>query len=78
MRTQVVPLLIRIRHGSQQFPQAVLDFSEMGVRSKWKEEAESGRRKVLESFEWVIGEIGCVGLILHELVVSTDKIKGRT
>ena len=41
--------------------EAVLDFSEMGVRSKWREEAEvkeSGRRKVWESFERVLGENG--------------------
>ena len=38
--------------------EAVLDFSEMGVRSKWREGAESGMRKVLESFERVLGENG--------------------
>jgi len=38
---------------------AVMDFSEMGVRSKWREEAEvkeSSRMKVLESFEQALGE----------------------
>lgn len=41
--------------------EAVMDFSEMGVRSKWREEAEmkeSGRKKVLESFEQVLGDNG--------------------
>ncbi|KAF9651137.1 hypothetical protein BDM02DRAFT_975565 [Thelephora ganbajun] len=41
--------------------EAVMDFSEMGVRSKWREEAEMkefGRMKVLESFEQVLGENG--------------------
>jgi len=39
--------------------EAVMNFSEMGVRSKWREEAEMkefGRMKVLESFEQVLGE----------------------
>jgi len=39
--------------------EAVMDFSEIGVRSKWREEAEMkefGRMKVLESFEQVLGE----------------------
>ena len=42
--------------------EAVMDFREMGVRSKWREEAEVrefGRMKVLESFEQVLGESGC-------------------
>ena len=41
--------------------EAVMDFSEMGVRSKWREEAEMKelyRMKVLESFERVLGENG--------------------
>ena len=41
--------------------EAVMDFSEMGVRSKWREEAEMkefSRMKVLESFEQVLGENG--------------------
>ena len=41
--------------------EAVMNFSEMGVRSKWREEAEMkelGRTKVLESFERVLGENG--------------------
>jgi hypothetical protein len=41
--------------------EAVMNFSEMGVRSKWREEAEMkevGRTKVLESFEQVLGENG--------------------
>ena len=41
--------------------EAVMDFSEMGVRSKWREEAEMkefGRKKVWESFEQVLGENG--------------------
>jgi len=39
--------------------EAVMNFSEMGVRSKWREEAEMKeftRMKVLESFEQVLGE----------------------
>ena len=41
--------------------EAVMNFSEMGVRSKWREEAEMKelcRTKVLESFERVLGENG--------------------
>ena len=41
--------------------EAVMDFSEIGVRSKWREEAEvkeSGRMEVLDSFERVLGENG--------------------
>lgn len=41
--------------------EAVMDFSEMGVRSRWREEAEmkeSYRMKVLESFEQVLSENG--------------------
>ena len=41
--------------------EAVMDFREMGVRSKWREEAEvkeSGREKVWEFFEQVLGENG--------------------
>ena len=41
--------------------EAVMDFREMGVRSKWREEAEMkefGRKKVWESFEQVLGENG--------------------
>jgi len=41
--------------------EAVMDFREMGVRSKWREEAEVkefDRMKVLESFELVLGESG--------------------
>lgn len=41
--------------------EAVMDFREMGVRSKWREEAEIKelcRAKVLESFERVLGENG--------------------
>ena len=41
--------------------EAVMDFSEMGVRSRWREEAEMKdlyRMKVLESFERVLGENG--------------------
>ena len=42
--------------------EAVIDFGEMGVRSRWREEAEMkelSRMKVLESFERVLGENGC-------------------
>jgi hypothetical protein len=41
--------------------EAVMDFREMGVRSRWREEAEMKevyRMKVLESFERVLGESG--------------------
>jgi len=41
--------------------EAVMDFREMGVRSKWREEAEMkefGRKKVWEAFEQVLGESG--------------------
>jgi len=41
--------------------EAVMDFSDMGVRSRWREEAEMkelGRMKVSESFERVLGESG--------------------
>ena len=41
--------------------EAVMDFSEIGVRSKWREEAEvkeSRRMEVLDSFERVLGENG--------------------
>ena len=41
--------------------EAVMDFREMGVRSKWREEAEMkefDRKKVWESFEQVLGENG--------------------
>ena len=41
--------------------EAVMDFREMGVRSRWREEAEMkefGRKKVWESFEQVLGDNG--------------------
>ena len=41
--------------------EAVMDFREMGVRSKWREEAEikeSSRKKVSEAFEQALGESG--------------------
>jgi hypothetical protein len=41
--------------------EAVMDFSEMGVSSRWREEAEMKelyRTKVLESFEQVLSESG--------------------
>jgi len=41
--------------------EAVMDFSEMGIRSRWREEAEIkelSRMKVSESFERVLGESG--------------------
>ena len=41
--------------------EAVMDFSEIGVKSKWREEAEMkelSREKVWESFEQVLGENG--------------------